>query len=323
METNLSTQEERQTINESIEMLAGTETKRPRGMVDWMHFGLAMRYGGIVDYMEGQEEWQQLEKRADMLTKETLVKVQPLFECRAWAVGSLQLWRLPRLLCPQLSAVARGRYLAGLSRRIQRTEEPNTIDISTEDFEVAGEILRNLPDASLDAESVAEIGANAIKANRLDVLNALLSHRDFSGDGFVARINGYSEQVGFEQHLSQHSTRVLDVLLEAAARCLCPSAMRILLETGACPNIPCWRLERNYNKWFSVLSFAIDSLRETNDNPDVEEMIELLLKHGANAQGLVCEGLNNPIKLAMKKQRLALADRLREHGAYFSGDLEE
>jgi len=95
--------------------------------------------------------------------------------------------------------------------------------------------------------------------------------------------------------------------------------MRVLLERGACPNIPCWRLERNSNKWFSALSFAIDAFGEANDDPDIEEMIGLLLKHGANAQGLACEGLNNPIMLAMRNQRLALADRLREHGTCLPG----
>jgi hypothetical protein len=319
MENNLSTQEEKRTVDKFIEVLSATETKRPEGIVDWMHFGLAMRYGGIKDVVEGQEEWRQLEKRADGLTKETLNKILPLLERRAWAVGTLLMCRLPGLLSPQLFAVARGRYLGGLSRHIQRAEKPNSMDVAIGGFDVAAEVLRKLPDASLDAEAVAEIGANAIKANRLDVLDAVLSHHDFSGDGYVARINGYPDQVGFEKQLSQHSTRMLDVLLEAAVRCRCPSAMRVLLERGACPNIPCWRLERNSNKWFSALSFAIDAFGEANDDPDIEEMIGLLLKHGANAQGLACEGLNNPIMLAMRNQRLALADRLREHGACLPG----
>ncbi len=316
MENNLSTQEEKRTVDEFIEVLSATETKRPQGIVDWMHFGLAMRYGGIKDVVEGQEEWRQLEKRAHLLAKETLNKILPLLECRAWAVGMLLMCRLPGLLSPQLSAVARGRYLGGLSRHIRPAEEPNSMDVAIGGFDVAAEVLRKLPDASLDAEATAEIGANAIKANRLDVLDALLAHRDFCGDGCVTRINGYSEQVGFEKQLSQHSTRMLDVLLEAAVRCRCPSAMRVLLERGSCPDIPCWRLERNSNRWFSVLSFAIDA---SNDDPNIEEMIELLLKHGANAQGLACEGLNNPIMLAMKNQRLALADRLRDHGACLPG----
>ena len=58
---------------------------------------------------------------------------------------------------------------------------------------------------------------------------------------------------------------MLDVLLEAAVRCRCPSAMRVLLERGSCPDIPCWRLERNSNKWLSALSFAIDAFGEAND----------------------------------------------------------
>lgn len=329
MENNLSTQEEKRTGDECIEALAATATKHPEGIVDWMHYGFALRYGGLSGFVEGQEEWQQLEKAADALGKETMIKVLPLLEARAWTTGTLLMCRLPSLLGPQLSTVARGRYLAGLSKHMRRAANPDALDILIEDqlsgtpapaapvFDLVAEILRKLPDVSLDAESAAEIGANAIKANRLDVLNAVLSHHDFRGDGIVPRINGYPEQVGFQRQLSQHSTRLLDVLLEAAVRCHQPSAMRILLERGASPDIPCWNLERSYNDWFSALSFAINALRDVEDPAHVQEMIDLLLKHGANAQGLACEGLNKPLMLAMQSQRWGLADRLLEHGACF------
>jgi hypothetical protein len=97
---------------------------------------------------------------------------------------------------------------------------------------VVTEILRKLPDASLDAESAVEIAANAIQANRLDVLDAVLSHHDFRGDGYVPRINGYPEQMRFERQLSQHSTRLLDVLLEAAVRCYQPWPFLRRLDDG-------------------------------------------------------------------------------------------
>lgn len=329
MENNISTPEATRTADECIQALALTGTKRPQGIVDWMHYGFALRYGGLSDFVEGEGEWEQLEKTAGALGKETLIKVLPLLEVRAWTAGTLLMCRLPSLLGPELSAHARGRYLAGLSRHIRRAANPEALDILIGDhlngtsapavFDVVTEILRKLPDASLDAESAAEIAANAIQANRLDVLDAVLSHHDFRGDGYVPRINGYPHQMGFERQLSQHSTRLLDVLLEAAVRCYQPSAMRILLESGAAPDLPCWNLERSFSDWFSALSFSIHALRDVEDTADVQEMIELLIKHGANAQGLACEGINNPLMLAMRSQRWGLADRLLEHGACFKG----
>lgn len=325
----MSTPETTRTFEECVDALALTGTKRPQGIVDWMHYGFALRYGGIRDFVEGEEEWGQLEEAADAIGKEMLMKVLTLLEARAWTAGTLLMRRLPGLLWPELSTLARGRYLAGLARHIRRAANPNSIDILIGDqlsgasaptvFDVVAEILRELPAAELNAESAAEIGANAFYSNRFDVLDSVLTHQDFHGDGHVPRLNGYPDQMRFERQLSQHSTRLLDVLLEAAVRCHQPSAMRILLERGASPDIPCWNLERSYSDWFSALSFAIHALREVEDTAHVQEMIELLIKHGANAQGLACEGLNNPLMHAMRSQRWSLVDRLLEHGACFNG----
>ena len=190
----MSTPETTRTVDECIEALALTGIKRSQGIVDWMHFGFAMRYGGLSDFVEGQEEWGQLEKAAGELGKDTLIKVLPLLEVRSWTAGTLLMCHLPSLLGPELYASARGRYLAGLSRHIRRAANPEALDILIGDhlngtsapavFDVVTEILRKLPDASLDAESAAEIAANAIQANRLDLLDAVLSHHDFCGDGY-------------------------------------------------------------------------------------------------------------------------------------------
>jgi len=57
MENNLSNQEETQTrtVDECIEALAATATKRPQGIVEWMHYGFALRYGGLSDFCGGSE----------------------------------------------------------------------------------------------------------------------------------------------------------------------------------------------------------------------------------------------------------------------------
>jgi hypothetical protein len=327
---NMSTPETTRTLEECIEALASTDTKRPQGMVDWMHYGFGLRCGGIGNFVKGEEEWLQLEEAADTLGSDMLLRVLPLLEVHAWTAGSLMVRRLPDLLWPQLPAVARGRYLAGLARHMSRTAHSTPIDVLNGDqpsgdssptvFDVAAEILQELPGAELNTESAAEIGANAIRSNQFGVLDSVLNHHDYNGDGHVPRVNGYPEQMRFERQLSQHSTRLLDVLLEAAVRCCKPSAMRPLLERGASPDIPCWNLERSYSDWFSALSFAIHGLREVED--DVHEMIELLIKHGANAHGLLCEGLNNPLMHAMRSERWILVDYLLDHGACFNGGLD-
>jgi hypothetical protein len=328
MENNMGTPEKARTVDECIEALALTGIKRPQGIVDWMHYGFALRYGGIRDHVEGETIWGQLEAAADNLARKRILKILPLLEERAWTVGSLLMRRLPAILWPELSAFARGRFLAGLARHMRRAASPESLDLLIGDqlsgasapavFDVVSEIRRKLPDASLDAESAAEIGANAIDSNRLDVLELVLAHRDFSADGHVSRIS-YPEQERFARQLSQHSTRLLDVLLEAAVRCHHPAAMRILLERGASPNIPCWNLERSYNDWFSALSFAIHALGRVKDNAQAWEMIDLLLAHGANAQGLECEGRHKPLMHAMQGNHWDLVDRLLEHGACFGG----
>ncbi|MEN3942991.1 hypothetical protein WJU23_16960 [Prosthecobacter sp. SYSU 5D2] len=299
-----------------IEALAATGTGRPAGMVDWMHYGFALRYGEAGRGGEGAAELWQLEEGADALTPAHLAEILPLYEARAWTAGALGLRRLPDLLGDALTPAARGCYLAGLSGRLQSGEgmfpaEPHPC--------LPEEILPALQAADLDARCAAEIGANAIRTDCTELLLAVLDHPQFHADGSVLRVCGFPDQERFSRQISQLATRVLDVLLEAAVRCRRPAAMRVLLERGACPDLPCWNLERSYNEWFSLLSFAVHELGQDSSRSQGREMTDLLLQHGASPQGLECEGLNNPLMHAMRSGQWEVADRLLELGARFEG----
>lgn len=101
----------------------------------------------------------QLEEGTDSLGSDMLVRVLPLLEMHAWTAGTLMIRRLPGLLWPQLPAVARGLYLAGLARHMRRAAHSTPIDVldgnqpssgsATTVFDVAAEILRELPGAEL------------------------------------------------------------------------------------------------------------------------------------------------------------------------------
>lgn len=308
-----------------LDDLAKTPAKRPAGMVDWMHYGYALRYGGTRDFVAGEEELCLLEGNANLLDKELRARCLPLLEARAWTAGFLLLRRLPDLLWEEWSLESRGRYLAGLSKHMRGAAKPDAPNLVSGEGapvsrkpDLTSEIRQRLSSVVLDAESAAEIGSNAINNNCLDVLTSILAHPSLP-DGPVPRVSGYQEQARFETQLNQLSTRLLDVLLEAAVRCQSPEAMRLLLEQGANPNIPCWNLERSFNDWFSALSFTIHELCQTGKNAPIRRMIDLLLDHGADARGLECEGWNNPLMTAMRGQEWDLVDRLLALGAKFEG----
>lgn len=323
----MSSIEEPRTPERCIEALAETSTRRPVGMVGWMHYGYALRYGGIRDFVEGEDEWRQLDKGTQVLGKNILSRVVPLLEARAWTAGNLLLRQLPSVVWQDLTPVARGHYLAGLSTHMRRAANPDSIEFLIADqlsgtdspdlFDVTGELLQRLPTVSLDEEVAAEIGANAIHSGRLDVLRTILSRPDLP-EGPVCRVGERRDTRRWEKQLSQHSTRVKDVLLEAAVRCHHAEAMRLLLDCGASPDIPCWNLERSYNQWFCALSFAIHAATE-HTTAVAQAMIDALLDHGADPQGLECDGRNHPLMRAMLQQEWRLADRLLALGAKFEG----
>ncbi|GAA5138829.1 hypothetical protein GCM10023213_18450 [Prosthecobacter algae] len=282
-----------------------------------MHYGFALRYHGMFDREGLPESLLQLESSVGGIGKDELSQITPLLETHAWRVGWMQMRTLPTRVWTDLSPKARARYLAGFSYNLSSSS--NSPDINAV---ISGDILQKLAAASLDAECTAEIGANAIRSNCLDVVKAVLVHRNFDPDGHVCRNPENSNQNHFAQQLSSLSTRVLDVLLEAAVRCQKPEAARILLDLGASPDLPCWNLERSFNDWFSLLSFSLDGMNQTDGDAPMA-LVDLLLEYGANPQGLECEGKNNPLIHAIYRNHWELVDRLLELGARFDGGMDE
>jgi len=176
--------------------------------------------------------------------------ITALLEQRAWTVGSLHLMPLAERIWLRLYRVARGNFLAGLAgARLQDRGE------------AADWMHAHLPDCDFESASAAEVGACMAGAGQLDLLRAILGRSDLPKKR-VKRLTGSMHQHRFEREIRQISTRLLDVWLEAAIRSRRVGAVKLLLERGANPNIPCWLLERSYNESFGALSFAIDNCRD-------------------------------------------------------------
>jgi hypothetical protein len=304
-------------FHESLISLASLPEVRPPGLLEDMHYGFDLRYGGYQHSPNGGEEWRSLEEMAAALETRQLEGILPVLEARAWEAGSHLAVRLALKFWPRLSNEAQGSFLGGVARHLSgprrvkgRLEEENKLaDFMTE----------RIPGAHLDAQASAEIAANAVRANEPGILSAVLDHPQFEPNAIIDRLTATGPANRFANQISLHATRTLDVLLECAVRCLQPNSAERLLKLGANPDLPCWNLERSYNEWFSLLSYALHSIWHSEKTADAIRIFDLLLEHGANPQGLPCEGLNHPLKLALDNQRWDIADRLLDLGACFNG----
>lgn len=313
-------------FHDSLRALTEQRLERAPGLIESLQYGFALsydgyrlrcgsaeawRFTGLRDFSGlSAEAWHTLDCMAEDSDNRQLDKVLPVMEHHAWAAGTNLSLDLAGKLWPRLSAGAQGRFLAGAARHLPLRDQQD--EKSLADF-----ILASLPSGQLDAQSAAECAANAIRADRSDLLTAVLEHSDFDPDGVVERLS--DEYKSFHDEISQHATRILDVLLETAVRFKRAEAVELLLKAGASPNLPCWNLERSYSEWFSVLSYSINPRGFSELS---ERIANLLLEHGANPRGLACEDVNKPLKLSLDKKLWELADRLLDLGADFSGGHE-
>lgn len=302
-----------------IRFLSAEGVSQPPGMIETMHYGFALRYGGFREPSVAEEEWASLNTFAPGLTDEQLQKLLPVLDERAWEAGSHEASALAERLWERLSPSAQGAFLAGLARHLYPA--PQSTDRPHED-RIERFIADRLPDASLTVHDAAEIAANAIRARKNVLLERVLGHPDFDSGGQISRARTLPDEHHFKKEISQHATRVVDVLLEAAVRCLNADAVDRLLKLGANPNLPCWNLERSFSDWFSLMSFALYSIWSSEQAGAAKRIFHLLLDHGADARGLPCESLNHPLKMALDAGQWDLADRLLDRGADFTGGLE-
>ena len=174
--------------------------------------------------------------------------------------------------------------------------------------------VEKLPDMSLSPESLCQLACNAIKYNKSDLLEALLSKYPAPTDE-IKRFGAHDSSGAWEEEeIAKLSHRVIDMILEAALISNNTAAARLALEHGADPDIPIWQLERSYNRKYSPLGYTIDSEFMQNNEPR-SEMIELLLKHGASAVGIAYAGYNRELFFALDKKKHDLADLLISKGA--------
>jgi hypothetical protein len=304
-------------IHELLIALTALPQIRPPGLIEGMHYGFDLRCGGYRYSAHGADEWRGLDETEATLEARQLEQILPVLEARAWEAGSHLAVRLAIKLWPQLSSEAQAHFLGGVARHLsgpgRHQKSPAQEENKLVDF-----MLAQVPSASLDAQAAAEIAANAIRAKQLSILEAVLAHPQFDPEAQVERIAMEDQNHRFAAQISQHARRSLDVLLECAVRCLRPAAAERLLRLGANPDLPCWNLERSFNEWFSLLSYALSALWTSKDSAAAERLVDLVLEHGANPQGLPCEGLNHPLKLALDKTRWDIADRLLDLGASFN-----
>lgn len=305
-------------ILETLVSLSDLPIIRPQGLIEAMHCGFDLRNGGYRHNPHGSDEWELLEQEAAELDANQLEEILPVLETRSWEAGSHRAVRLATKLWPQLSTEAQERFIAGVARHLRGPSSWQGQPVHEENM-LVDFMLRQIPAASMDAQAAAEIAANAIRANQPDILAAVLAHPQFDPTASIERLEAEDKTNRFAMQISMHATRTLDVLLECAVRCIRPVLAERLLQLGANPDLPCWNLERSFSDWFSLLSFTLHSRRVSDDREAAMRIFDLLLKHGANPQGLHCEGLNHPLKLALDISHWSIADRLLDLGATFSG----
>jgi hypothetical protein len=300
-------------LHETLGTLAAIPITRPPGLLEELHNGFAMRYGGYCAYRTAALEWIALDEMADELDRHQLDDVLPTLDQRAWEAGSHGAVRLATRLWSWISSPAKGQFLAGAARHLSRKRAEEGAN------KLADFLVENLAAAQFEPQGAAEIAANAIRADWPVLLDAIMAHPDFNTNAIIERLYSDSNWNRFSDQVSQHATRTLDVLLETAVRCLRPDTTKQLLEVGACPDLPCWNLERSFSDWFSLLSYSLYSLWESEDRDAAMRIFDLLLEHGANPLGLPCEGLNHPLKLALDNRCWDIAHRLLDLGAGFDG----
>lgn len=269
-------------LNELLLALAAQPITGSPGLLGALHYGYALRYGKFCEKTVGDQEWRALDDLAAKLDSFQLIDALPSLKSRAWDAGSCSTLHLASKLWDQLPATSQGEFLAGLARHLCEVLRPPELIFTNREKEVANFISNQIAKASLTAQAAAEIACNALRADLPSIFEMVLTHRDFELGASVIRLNSSFVDKKFYDHVAQHATRTADVLLEAAVRCLRPEAVKRLLEIGACPNLPCWNLERSFDEWFNLLTFAIDASKDGEGKTRASQIVKFLQQYGAD-----------------------------------------
>lgn len=291
------------TTIEQLQKLEAIEPAEPKGWFCWLHNHYLVRYGdmhlGLTfgDYYT--KDWAQVSDNpiplCEQVDNEELLT--SFLNRHAWMAGMQQLFPTVDKYWEQLDRTARGAFFAGASE----------MNPSDDLFDTA---RRKFPDMDFTPESLCQLGCNAIKYLRNDLLELLLS-ADHDLTTTIHRFGVSSKAGGWEDdELSKVSHRVIDMLLETALIWNRPESVLLTLGKGADPNIPIWQLERSYNMKYSALGYAISE--------DYRKLAEILLDNGASVAGIQFSGANHELYLAIEKSWDDLAEQMIFKGAKLS-----
>ncbi len=313
---------------EQLAELATAEPVEPRGWFRWLHNHYLGRYGDMHSGMlfgGFNKAWQQIADKPEPAYKQLEAPdlwVQVLNR-HAWTAGIHLLTKTTIAFWSRLDPFARSAFFAGLTER-----DPSE--------SVMNALLKLMPSMRFSAETLCQLACNAIKYNRMDLLNAFLK-TDLDLTTEIERFVGYNTPDDWEaETLTQVSHRVIDMLLEAALFWNNCPAMALALEHGASPDIPIWQVERSYNDKHCALSFALaekDQPMVMGQAPIVSgsqlieghalvdntcPMVRLLLDAGADPAGNCFAGRNSPLFYAAKMKLDDIAEELVAKGASFA-----
>lgn len=287
-------------LHEALTRLVTEEPAVSRGWFRWLHNHFLGNHGDrfqrlvVGKYAEG--DWLVLSDSPESLHKrvadqELLLKV---LNRHAYLAGARQLKGTVLAYWDRLDGLAQASFLAAVT---ERSESKQCLDM----------VVTHIKHLEFTPESLCQLACNAVKYNRLDVLELLLSgtadltsHIDRSGDS----INGNSWELDGVAMLSH---RLIDMILEAALIWSRTEAVVLALKSGADPNIPIWELQRSCNVKHSPLSYVM-SLK-------LMDLVEILLQYGASPSGTTYAGKNLELNEAISKGWDELAERLIANGA--------
>ena len=280
------------TTTELLNFLTEKDARPPMGWFNCLPNNYAFEAN---DYEEWDELCQRFETQSPGLDRQFI----PLVEKHAWVIGRMGLSLLAERVWSDLSRVARGNYLAGISHDVNEDAYP--------DFKAKTAEADFLPTA------LCEVAVHLLAFEKREFVMSLLGNPETLTseiERFVT-FRGRLLRQKYNQ-LDALSGRVVDILLEAALRFKMVEAVDDLLKRGASPDIKLWQLFSSCSERHCALSYAMEN--------ELYDCIPMLLEAGADPNGSDFSGRGLPLLMALNEHNWAQADMLLQRGARFEGE---
>jgi len=227
--------------------------------------------------------------------------LEPHLETNIWLIGIARPELAESVLAHwgSMSPLARGNYLAGFTERTYF----GCLEIESR-LQFIKEQLRELDSIELTGETACEIGCCLLGMDLSDEFMGLLG-ASIDWEQEVDRASARDAKRW--KTINKLSKRIIDVFLEAALVLKRPSAVQVLLERGADPNIHIWQLERSSNGLYPALSYTIKN--------GILEAVDSLLEHGADPRGSALVENRSPLALAFWESDFVRIKQLLAAGA--------